>query len=98
MDSFPRGPPATASADVAQLRASLDVSGITPKTLDRNVLIATGNLRGFGKVLEEWELQDGDSPKRNLRDVLCLAEIISGFDVVALQAGSKWAVTGDRLR
>jgi endonuclease/exonuclease/phosphatase family metal-dependent hydrolase len=85
MDTFPRSPPAAVRADLAVLRASLDLSGIPPKLLDRNVLIATWNLRGFGKVLEKWESPAGDSPRRNLRDVLCLAEIVARFDVVALQ-------------
>jgi hypothetical protein len=64
---------------------SLDQSGIPPKSLDRNVLIGTWNIRGFGRVLDKWESAATDSPKRNLRDVLCLAEVISRFDVVALQ-------------
>ena len=85
MDTFPSSPPATVRADLAALRTSLDQSGIPPKSLDRNVLIATWNIRGFGKVLEKWEPAQTDSPKRSLRDVLCLAEIVSRFDVVALQ-------------
>lgn len=60
-------------------------AGIPPKSLDRNVLVATWNLRGFGKVLDKWESAAGDSPRRNLRDVLCVAEVVSRFDVVALQ-------------
>jgi len=85
MDSFPSGAPAAARADLASLRAALDTSPIPPKTLDRNLLIATWNVRGFGKVLPKWESQASDSPRRNLRDMLCLAEIVSRFDVVALQ-------------
>jgi endonuclease/exonuclease/phosphatase family metal-dependent hydrolase len=85
MDSFPSSPPAPVRADLTTLRASLDLSGIPAKSLDRNLLIATWNVRGFGKVTEKWEALAADSPKRNLRDVLCLAEIISRFDVVALQ-------------
>jgi hypothetical protein len=85
MDTFPDSPPAPVAADLAALRVALDQSGIPPKSLDRNVLIATWNIRGFGKVLDKWESAPGDSPRRNLRDVLCLASIISRFDVVALQ-------------
>lgn len=72
-------------ADLATLRAALDSSPIPPKSLDRNLLIATWNVRGFGRVLPKWESAAGDSPRRNLRDMLCLAEIVSRFDVVALQ-------------
>lgn len=85
MDNFPSSPPAAVRADLAALRASLDLAGIPPKWLDRNVLVATWNIRGFGKVLDKWASVEGDSPRRNLRDVLCLAAIISRFDVVALQ-------------
>jgi exonuclease III len=53
--------------------------------LDRNVLIATWNIRAFGKVLPKWASADGESPRRNLRDILCLAEIVSRFDVIAVQ-------------
>lgn len=84
MDSFPSSPPSAVHADLAMLRTALDVSPIPPKTLDRNLLIATWNVRGFGRVLPKWESQAGDSPRRNLRDMLCLAEIVSRFDVVAL--------------
>lgn len=52
MDTFLSSPPAAVRADLAALRASLDQSDIPPKTLDRNVLIGTWNIRGFGKVLE----------------------------------------------
>lgn len=84
MDTFPSSPPAAVRADLTALRAALDESGIPPKSLDRNVLVGTWNIRGFGKVLAKSESAAGDWPKRNLRDVLCLA-VISRFDVVALQ-------------
>jgi hypothetical protein len=74
-----------ALADLLTLRAALDASPIPPKSLDRNLLIATWNVGAFGKVLPKWEGASGDSPRRNLRDILCLAEIVSRFDVVALQ-------------
>lgn len=35
MDCFPSSPPAPVSADLATLRASLDLAGIPPKSLDR---------------------------------------------------------------
>lgn len=61
MDSFPGNPPIAAGADFTSLRAALDASLIPPKALDRNLLIATWNVRGFGKVLPKWESQPGDS-------------------------------------
>jgi len=78
-------PPQDVVEDLKALREALDVSPIPPKTLDRNLLIATWNIRHFGGVTEKWTTDPEDSPKRNLRDVLCIAEIVSRFDVVALQ-------------
>lgn len=78
-------PPAAIQADLAVLRASLDASPIPPKVLDRNLLVATWNIRHLAAVTEKWASDPGDSPKRNLRDVLCLAEIVSRFDVIAIQ-------------
>jgi hypothetical protein len=47
------------------------------------------NIRHFGGITEKCTTESTDSPKRNLRDVLCLAEIVSRFDVVALQEVSE---------
>lgn len=55
MDTFPSSPPAAVRADLTALRAALDDSGIPSKSLDCNVLVATWNIRGFGKVLEKWD-------------------------------------------
>jgi endonuclease/exonuclease/phosphatase family metal-dependent hydrolase len=82
--NFPDSPPQLVRDDLAALRAALDVS-IPPKTLDRNVLIGTWNIRAFGQVTQQWTTGAGDSPKRGLSHVLYIAEIISRFDVVALQ-------------
>ena len=71
-------------ADLAALRAALDAA-IPPKTLDRNVLIGTWNIRAFGEVTEKWTTGPTDSPKRGLGHVLYIAEIISRLDVVAIQ-------------
>jgi len=84
MDGFPSSPPAAVRADLVALGAVLDLT-VPPKTLDRNLLVATWNIRAFGKVLPKWQSAAGDSPRRNLRDILCLAEVVARFDVVALQ-------------
>lgn len=84
MDSFRAGHPRPCEP-TSPCFAGHSQSGVPPKSLDRNVVIGTWNIRGFGKVLDKWESAATDSPKRNLRDVLCLAEVISRFDVVALQ-------------
>ena len=67
-----------------RLVAALDTT-IPSKELDRNILIATWNIREFGSVTKKWRATSGDSPKRDLYSVRCIAEIISRFDVIAIQ-------------
>jgi endonuclease/exonuclease/phosphatase family metal-dependent hydrolase len=59
--------------------------GIPAKQLDRNLLVGTWNLRAFGGLTDKWRAEPGDEPVRDLFDVRCLAEVISRFDVVAIQ-------------
>src|SRR4028119_2433829 len=77
-------PPEAVVADLEQLRSALDEE-LPAKALDRNLLIATWNVRAFGDLTEEWESSEEDTPKRDLHSLLCIAEIVSRFDVVALQ-------------
>ena len=77
-------PPEEVFADLARLRSALD-EGVPAKALDRNLLVATWNIRAFGDLTEEWESSEEDTPKRDLHSLLCIAEIVSRFDVVALQ-------------
>jgi len=77
-------PPSEIAAELAELRILLD-QDIPPKTLDRNLLIATWNIRAFGGLTEKWMSDETDTPKRDLHSLLCIAEIMSRFDVIALQ-------------
>jgi endonuclease/exonuclease/phosphatase family metal-dependent hydrolase len=77
-------PPPSVRAEVSALRAALS-DAIPPRMVDRNLLIATWNLREFGDLTKRWESAPGDSPKRNLRDVSLIAEIVRQFDLVAIQ-------------
>lgn len=77
-------PPQEVLTKLEKLRKSLDTQ-IPAKTLDRNLLIATWNIRAFGNLTEKWLTDDNDSPKRDLYAVRCIAEIISRFDVIAIQ-------------
>jgi endonuclease/exonuclease/phosphatase family metal-dependent hydrolase len=77
-------PPAAVAARAEQLTAQLD-EVIPAKQLDRNLLVATWNLRAFGGLTKKWESAPGDSPRRNLADLLYIATIVSRFDVVAVQ-------------
>ena len=76
--------PPEVSADIAALREALDAQ-IPRKQLDYNLLIATWNLRAFGSLTDQWTAGSGDSPKRDLRGLLAIREIVSRFDVVAVQ-------------
>ena len=77
-------PPVTIQTDIEALRAALDQC-IPAKMLGQNLLIATWNLRAFGSLTREWTASASDSPKRDLRGALTIAEIISRFDVIAIQ-------------
>ena len=77
-------PPEEVAADLERLRSALD-EDLPAKALDRNLLIATWNVRAFGGLTEKWQSGEEDTPKRDLHSLLCIAEIVSRFDVVALQ-------------
>ncbi len=77
-------PPVEIVRDQLSLAAKLD--GTVPgKVLDRNLLVASWNIRMLGRVNPAWVSTTSSSPKRNLADAWALAEIISRFDVVAVQ-------------
>ncbi len=77
-------PPEGVLADLDRLRSALD-EGIPTKALDRNLLVATWNIRAFGGLTEKWESTEEDTPRRDLHSLLCISEIVSRFDVIALQ-------------
>lgn len=76
-------PPAQVRADLDALTASLN-GNIPPKRL-RNLLIATWNIRSFASLTRKWTATGDDKPKRDLRGLRAIIEIISRFDVVAVQ-------------
>ena len=77
-------PPAEVALELQKLSAALDTA-VPFKQLDRNVLVATWNLRAFGGLTKKWASDANDSPQRNLADVRAIAEIVGRFDVVAVQ-------------
>jgi hypothetical protein len=77
-------PPKRVAERLMKLRESLDQE-IPSKRLDDNLLVATWNIRAFGDLTERWEARDDDSPKRDLQSLLFIEEIVSRFDVVAIQ-------------
>jgi hypothetical protein len=70
--------------DIVRLRRQMDRLNLPRKLVDRNVLVGTWNIRAFGAVHPKWD-ENPASPKRNLRAMACIVEIIRRFDVVAIQ-------------
>ncbi len=76
-------PPDEIKDELAQLRLKLDK--IPSKAVDCNLLVATWNIRHFGDLTKKWRSSSKDCPKRDLHSLLCIGEIISRFDVIAIQ-------------
>ncbi len=70
--------------DLIRLKRRIASSRIPAKVIDQNLIIGTWNIRGFGEVYKSWDENPG-SPKRNLRALVYIAEIIRRFDVIAIQ-------------
>lgn len=77
-------PPLEIQERLQRLSDDLDLK-IPVKKLERNLLIATWNLRSFGNLTRKWASTAEDSPRRDLASILYIKEIISRFDVIALQ-------------
>ena len=76
-------PPAATRAELTALRRQLTRE--VPKKTDDNLLVATWNIREFGGLTDKWRSTSTDSPKRDLHSLACISEIVSRFDVVAIQ-------------
>lgn len=76
-------PPADTRKELEALGAQLDRD--VPKKTGDNLLVATWNIREFGGLTDKWHSDQTDSPKRDLSSLSCIAEIVSRFDVVAIQ-------------
>ncbi|MGE5249609.1 MAG: endonuclease/exonuclease/phosphatase family protein [Bacteroidota bacterium] len=70
--------------DIIRLRRRIDKSQIPIKRVDQNLIIGTWNIRAFGRIFGGWDENRAD-PKRNLRAMACIAEIIRHYDVIAIQ-------------
>jgi endonuclease/exonuclease/phosphatase family metal-dependent hydrolase len=77
-------PPAEFLAEYAALSTALD-GAVPTRQLDRNLLVATWNIREFGGLQPSWQTDPAKSPKRNVADVHFIAEVLSRFDVIAIQ-------------
>ncbi len=91
--SDPLNPPAYVREQHDQLRAALDSAYVplswpdsgVPRKTSENLLLATWNIRDFGGLTRKWQSKTGESPRRDLLSVLLIAELVSRFDVVAIQ-------------
>jgi hypothetical protein len=79
------GTPQIVRNEMAALRAALDQQIPAKRDLAGNLLIASWNLKAFGSLSETWTAHDNDTPKRDYRALWAITEIVSRFDVIALQ-------------
>jgi exonuclease III len=77
-------PPNNVKEELERLQMQLDLE-IPAKTLDSNLMIATWNIRGLSKLTQKWDAGLNDSPKRDIRALRAISEILSRFDVIAIQ-------------
>jgi endonuclease/exonuclease/phosphatase family metal-dependent hydrolase len=70
--------------DIIRLRRRIRQSGIPPRRTDANVIVGTWNIQKLGGFYDGWT-ENPASPKRNLRGLAIIAEIIKCYDVIALQ-------------
>ena len=74
-------PPQNVQNDLNLISAALDAA--IPVKANDNLLIATWNIRSFSSLTREWTAGANDSPKRDLRGLRAIIEILSRFDVIA---------------
>ncbi len=78
------GPPLPeVTAELAALSAALDQ--VIPTRTSTNLLVATWNIRAFDGYTLTWRSVAGDSPIRDYSNIAHIAEIVSRFDVIAIQ-------------
>jgi hypothetical protein len=63
----PSTPPAATKAELTRLRRQLTRD--VPRKTDRNLLVATWNIREFGGLTDKWRSTASDSPKRDLHSL-----------------------------
>lgn len=84
MDRVTDPPPAPIAAELRDLRAALDAA-LPKKLLDRNLIIGTWRWEMFDAVTEKWVADPDGRSAHDLRTIRCFAEVVSHFDVIALQ-------------
>ena len=83
MPDITENPPQAVQNDLNALGAALDTQ--IPDKTDDNLLTATWNIRSYASLTRKWTASGNDSPKRDLRGLRAIIEILSRFDVIAIQ-------------
>ncbi len=83
MASVTDAPPRAVQSELDALDSLLD--DIPSKQLDRNLLIASWNIRAFGGLTQSWSAGGSDSPKHDFHALRAIASVVSRFDVIAIQ-------------
>ena len=76
-------PPVAVQRDLTSLTEALNQQ--IPAKEEHNLLLATWNIRSFSSLTRKWTASSQDSPKRDLRGLRAIIEILSRFDVIAIQ-------------
>jgi len=77
--------PDPVKTEMEALRQGLDAVIPRKRDVSRNLLIATWNIKAFSSLTEKWLADGADSPKRDWRALWAITEIVSRFDVIAIQ-------------
>jgi len=67
------------------IRHALDLEIPPKRDVSRNLLIGTWNIKAFSSLTRKWTSAGSDSPKRDYRALWAITEIVSRFDVIAIQ-------------
>lgn len=85
--SMTTAPPDTVSHDLTRLAASLDAE--LPGGGALSLLVATWNIRAFGDLTAKWAAGPRDTPERDRHAVAHIADVLSRFDVIAIQEARR---------
>ena len=73
--------------EMRDFSAYLDETVPPKRAIDRNILIATWNIAHLRSLTRKWSVpkSSGDRPKRDYRCLWAITEVLSRFDVIAVQ-------------